>query len=253
MHWINSVRQWSLAALLFSFFLLGAARQKDGAAPPQVSAPSIASPQAPDDQGEEARKSPEMVVIIDPSHGGEDKGAVFNSRVVEKDVTLALARELKRELLERGIPVRMLRDSDSSIPLEHRAEIANQQHTALYIALHAGRPGQGVRIYSSLTPARPATGAFLPWDSAQSGSITRSRSIAQLVAKELNKKNMQASVLAATLRPLNNIVPPAIAVELALGPADPSSLQNQKLQNSVGSAIASAIAQSRSEWIGGHL
>src|SRR6185312_13335566 len=252
MRWSNSVRQWSLAMLLFSFFLLGAARQKDSSPLAQFGAPSTAVPPFAHEQDEEIKQMPEMVVLIDPSHGGDDKGAVFNSRVLEKDITLALARELKKELLERGIPVRMLRDSDSSIPLEHRAEIANQQHTALYIALHAGRPGQGVRIYSSLTPVHQPPGLFLPWDAAQSGSVTRGRNIAQLVARELHKKNMQASLLAATLRPLNNIVPPAIAVELAPDPADPSSLQSQKLQNSVSSAIASAIAQSRNEWMGGH-
>lgn len=251
MRWSNSVRQWSLAALLFSF-LLGPARQKNVSALAQVRPQTTTSPQAADDQADERKKTPEMVIMIDPSHGGDDQGAVFNSRVAEKDITLALARELKKELLERGIVARMLRDSDSSIPLEHRAEIANQLHTALYIALHAGRPGQGVRVYSSLTSVHPARGVFLPWDAAQSGSITRSRNIAQLVARELNKRNMHASVLAATLRPLNNIVPPAIAIELAPNTADPFSLQNQKLQNSVSSAIASALAQSRNEWMGEH-
>lgn len=196
--------------------------------------------------------APEPVVVIDPSHGGDDKGAIFTNKLMEKDVTLSLARELRKELSGRGIAVKMLREGDVSVALDRRAEIANEPHTALYIALHAGRPGRGVRVYAPvLTSPQPPTGRFLAWDSAQAQSLERSRKLAQALAKELKRKEIPVSLLASSLRPLNNIVPPAVAVELAPDPDNVRSLESEKTQSAVASAIAAAIAQTRG-LTGGH-
>ena len=188
----------------------------------------------------------EFQVMIDPAHGGDDKGVVFGSRIVEKNVTLALARELRNELKERGIASRLLRDSDTAISLDRRAQAANEQRSAIYVALHAGPLGKGVRVYWPLLVSQePAVGRFLPWDSAQIPSLGRSGQLAKAVYRELQKKDLQASILRAPLRPLNNITAPAIAVELALQSGDPRSLESARFQNTVASAIAAAIAQER--------
>jgi N-acetylmuramoyl-L-alanine amidase len=185
-------------------------------------------------------------VLIDPSHGGDDKGAVFAPRIFEKDLTLSLARLLRKELEERGISARLLRDSDTTISLEHRAELCNQQHESLYIALHAAEPGRGVRVNSSLLPdPQPGIGSFLPWDSAQSAAVGRSNVVARSIARELQKRDFKVLELQAFLRPLNNIVAPAIAVEMAADRADVKSLLNPKVQSVVAAAVASAVEQNR--------
>src|SRR6478735_6429157 len=97
-------------------------------------------PSAPLAEGQ--RHAPEFFVMIDPSHGGNDKGATFGGKLMEKEITLRLAREVRKELEERGIAARLLRESDIDLSLERRAEIANEQHAGLYVALHAGRPGK---------------------------------------------------------------------------------------------------------------
>jgi N-acetylmuramoyl-L-alanine amidase len=223
----------------------------------QPEAPAAAV-QEPDAQStpaiaEGARHTPEFFVMIDASHGGGDKGASFGSKQMEKDITLRLARELRKELEERGIAARLVRDSDIDIGLERRAEIANEQRAGIYVALHAGRPGKGVRVYAPMLadPAQPAAGRFLPWESAQSGALSRSRTVAQTVADELRKKGMSVSILGMPVRPLNNVVPPAIAVELAPDGGDTQSLDSPKRQNTVASAIASGIAQIHAQ-MGGH-
>ena len=203
------------------------------------------TPASPESQ----RRTPEFFVMIDPSHGGNDKGASFGGRLVEKDITLRLARELRKELEERGIATRLLREGDIDLSLERRAEITNEQHAGLYVALHAGRPGKGVRVYASFLtdPQQPLAGRFFPWESAQSGTLGRSQIAAQAVAGELRKRGMTVSSLAMPVRPLNNLAPPAIAVELAPESDDPQSLENLKRQNTVASAVAAAIAQIRGQ------
>jgi N-acetylmuramoyl-L-alanine amidase len=209
------------------------------------------SPQSTPAAAEGQKHTLEFFVMIDPSHGGNDKGATFGGKLLEKEITLRLARELHKELEERGIASRLLRDGDIDLGLERRAEITNEQHAGMYIALHAGRPGKGIRVYAPFLtdPQQPAGGRFLPWESAQSGALTRSQAAAQAVAVELRKKGLTASALGMPLRPLNNIVAPAIAVELAPEGDEAQLLESQKRQNSVASAIASGIAQVRSQMV----
>jgi N-acetylmuramoyl-L-alanine amidase len=208
-------------------------------------APEQTTPAATDNQ----RRTQEFFVMIDPSHGGYDNGANFGSKLLENDVTLKLARELRKELEERGIPSRMLRDSDVDVPMERRAEITNEQRAGIYVALHAGRPGHGVRVYTPLLadPQQPAAGRFLPWQSAQAAALDRSKVAGQAIASELRKKGMNVATLGIPIRPLNNIIVPAIAVELAPEENDLQSLESSRRDAGIASAIASGIAQVRGQ------
>ena len=234
---------------------LNITRSEDGktitlqAEQPAAEATPESAPQGTPTATEGPRHAPEFFVMIDPSHGGYDKGASFGGKLMEKDITLRLARELHKELEERGIASRLLRDGDIELALERRAEITNEQHAGVYVALHAGRPGKGVRVYAPMLadPQQPATGRFLPWESAQSGALNRSQTAAQAVTGELRKKGLTVTAMGLPLRPLNNIVVPAIAVELVPDGDDMQSLESQKLQNTVATAIALAIAQVRSQ------
>ena len=109
-------------------------------APEVLATPLPTQPNTPAAEGQ--KRAPEFFVMIDPSHGGNDKGATFGGKLVEKDITLRLAREVRKELEERGIAARLLRESDIDLSLDRRAEITNEQRAGLYVALHAGRPGK---------------------------------------------------------------------------------------------------------------
>jgi N-acetylmuramoyl-L-alanine amidase len=210
--------------------------------------PQTASTPSPSLSAQTPKHSPqEFFVMIDPSHGGDDKGAMLGGKIAEKEVSLALARELKRQLEERGIAARLLRDSDMNLSLDRRAAITNEERAGIYIALHAGQPGRGVRVYEPVVAQQPGAGRFLPWESAQAGSMERSRAVARTVANELRKTGLPVAGLAAPLRPLNNLITPAIAVEWAPGADELRSPQLQKLENVLASAIASGIVQARSQ------
>jgi N-acetylmuramoyl-L-alanine amidase len=236
-----------MMAVLLCWAQTSAARQQPQSATPSVSPVPSASPW-PSPATAENSTQPEFLVIIDPSHGGDDKGVIFAPRVFEKDLTLSVARLLRKELQERGIAARLLRDTDFGIPLERRAELCNQQRPSLYIAIHAGEPGKGIRVYSPLLPPvqQPAS-SFLPWDAAQEPVLKNSNAVADVVTRELQKKEIKALDLKAFLRPLNNIVAPAIAVELATDRSDPHSLESPRLQSTVATAVATGIAQARSQ------
>src|SRR5207244_4296267 len=118
----------------------------------------------------------------------------------EKDVTLAIARQLRQELQKRGITVYMLRDSDAMLSLDQRAAATNAARPVLYIAVHASSHGNGIRIF---TPALPAGGEshgpFQSWDTAQSTSLNGSATAASTVAGELQKKQISVRTLPAPL------------------------------------------------------
>jgi N-acetylmuramoyl-L-alanine amidase len=235
------------AALLGGALLIGRALPQT-----QLTAPAGQPSPAPEPQTPPVidwRAQPEFSVMIDPSHGGDDTGAVLAGNRLEKDVTLALARELRRQLEERGIPARLLRDSDVNLSLERRAEATNHERPNIYIALHAGPPGRGIRVYAPALANEqlPAVGRFVPWESAQAQSRDRSNAAAVAVTAELRKTGLLVASFTTSLRPLNNLVTPAIAVEWAPGPEDLRSQQIQRFESTLASVIASGIAQTRSQ------
>jgi len=89
---------------------------------------SAAHPRAPSDR---------CIIVIDPGHGAKDPGAIGVNGIQEKDVSLALARELKQRLdREPWCTVVMTRSSDTFLSLAQRAAIANTHNADLLISLH---------------------------------------------------------------------------------------------------------------------
>jgi len=181
--------------------------------------------------------------VVDASHGGDDYGETLSNSLLEKDVTVALARGLRQELESRGITTLVLRDSDANLSLDQRAIFANADHAAIYIALHAASNGHGVRVYTAILPyGDDDRGPFRSWTVAQHGSLPLSRSTASAVAAELQKRQIPVRTLGAPLRPLNNVTGPAIAIEIAPQGSDLSQLTAPDYQQLVTSAVATAIA-----------
>jgi N-acetylmuramoyl-L-alanine amidase len=84
-----------------------------------------------------ARPRPPLVVL-DPGHGGRDPGAIGASGTLEKQVTLALALDMKRALEAAGrCRVLLTRSSDTFVPLRRRVELARDREAALLLSLHA--------------------------------------------------------------------------------------------------------------------
>ncbi|HEX8898832.1 MAG TPA: N-acetylmuramoyl-L-alanine amidase [Chthoniobacterales bacterium] len=90
-------------------------------------------------------------IIIDPGHGGYDRGGVPGQRISEKDKCLDVGLRLRRLLTADGFRVIMTRDSDVFIPLPTRVAIANAHPGANFVSIHfncATRSGaNGIETY----------------------------------------------------------------------------------------------------------
>ena len=93
-----------------------------------------------------------LVIAIDPGHGGQDPGAVGPTGKREKDITLAVARELARQVnATPGLKAYLTRDSDVFIPLPMRAQKARAAKADMFISIHAdaaeNRAATGSSVY----------------------------------------------------------------------------------------------------------
>jgi len=76
-------------------------------------------------------------IIIDPGHGGSNRGAVGKMGTMEKEITLDIAKRLKAHLMKRGrYHVSMTREDDSSVPLHKRVALAREAKADLFISIH---------------------------------------------------------------------------------------------------------------------
>ncbi|POA22145.1 N-acetylmuramoyl-L-alanine amidase [Pseudomonas sp. FW300-N1A1] len=115
-------------------------------APVSTPAPSVATaPAVPVTPTEPAIKLPpapagkrDIIVVIDAGHGGEDPGASGSRGQREKDVVLAIARELQRQVNGmKGFRAELTRTGDYFIPLRGRTEIARKKGADLFVSIHA--------------------------------------------------------------------------------------------------------------------
>ncbi len=93
-----------------------------------------------------------LVIAIDAGHGGQDPGAQGPTGKREKDVTLAVARELSRQInATPGMKAYLVRDGDYFIPLPQRAQKARGAKADMFVSIHAdaaeNRSARGSSVY----------------------------------------------------------------------------------------------------------
>ena len=106
------------------------------------------------------------MIVIDPGHGGIDPGTLGASGIFEKKITLSIAREFERQLLETGrYRVLMTRNKDVFVRLSRRVEIAREARGDLFVSLHAdsikNRRVRGAAVYTLSETASDAEAAAL--------------------------------------------------------------------------------------------
>jgi N-acetylmuramoyl-L-alanine amidase len=80
----------------------------------------------------------DLIIAVDAGHGGEDPGAIGKNGTREKDVVLAIARELAFKInREAGMKAVLTRDGDYFVPLRDRMRRARAQQADLFVSIHA--------------------------------------------------------------------------------------------------------------------
>ena len=93
------------------------------------------------------------IVVLDPGHGGKDPGAIgIHGKTYEKDITLAMGKELRQILQQNGYEVYLTRDRDIFIPLRQRIKIAQEHKAELFMSIHAdsakNKNATGLSVYT---------------------------------------------------------------------------------------------------------
>jgi N-acetylmuramoyl-L-alanine amidase len=106
----------------------------------------------------------DIIIAIDAGHGGEDPGAIGPNRRREKDIVLAIARELNALLqADKGFQPTMIRTGDYYVSLRGRRELARQRQADLFVSIHADafnrREAHGASVYALSTQGATSTAA----------------------------------------------------------------------------------------------
>ena len=178
-------------------------------AAPDVLVPAVYAPPAPlKKPGADTRLK---IIVIDAGHGGGDPGAMGPGGIIEKAVTLSMARELKRQLESTGRYKAVLtRPSDVYIPLRKRVELARAAKGDLFVSLHADKIDRknvrGASIYTLSEKSSDEETARLADDANNSGVIAgvdlsaQSEEVADiLVDLAMREKMNQSSYFAELL------------------------------------------------------
>ena len=145
---------------------------------------------------------PKLRIVVDAGHGGWDLGTVGRRGLLEKDLVLEIAQRLGKLLESRlGADVIYTRQDDNYVPLDQRAEIANQAQADLFVSVHAN--------YSDLPSARGVetyyTNFFSAPGSKEAGTATDPHSVPNgntptLSAADLHDRIEQSRRLAASVQ-----------------------------------------------------
>ncbi|HMV71562.1 MAG TPA: N-acetylmuramoyl-L-alanine amidase [Pseudomonadales bacterium] len=134
--------------------------------PPAAPVPQLAPPRSTPlpPQPVQGRR---VLIAVDAGHGGQDPGAIGPGRVREKDVVLAIARELQKRIdAHPGYRATMIRTGDYFIPLHQRRDLARARGADLFVSVHADafthERARGASVYAlSQRGATSVSAAFL--------------------------------------------------------------------------------------------
>lgn len=138
----------------------------------------------------------DVVIVVDPGHGGKDPGAIGASGTYEKDVVLAISRRIRNLLNEApGFMGVLTRGDDRYIPLRGRLKIARQRRADFFVSIHAdavasGSP-QGSSVYAlSLRGASSETAKWLAERENNAGLLTGAEETLALGNKDATLKGV---------------------------------------------------------------
>jgi N-acetylmuramoyl-L-alanine amidase len=215
-------------------------------------------------------------IVIDPGHGGKDVGALGPNGLLEKDITLAVARKLAASLASKtGARIVMTREDDTLISLDQRTAIANQYKADLFLSVHMNaavvKNAKGSETYylsleasdelaKKAADRENASAASSPssdlnlilWDLAQQTYIEESSRFASAIQEEMNAATSVANrgVKQAPFKVLVGATMPAALVEVGFitNAEEETKLQSEEFQNLMVDALTRAVQRYKTDY-----
>jgi len=202
----------------------------------------------------------QKVIVIDPGHGGYDRGAKGPERTLEKTVSFNLARIIAVEL-SNTYKVILTRTDDYGLDLPSRTATANHEAADLFISIHTGgsfnHQARGMTLYYFKEPLGPAltqttellkplkSGTQIPWEKIQNRHKTTSSALAKLIRKRINEQVIfvESHVQGAPLMVLEGADMPAVVLEIGYisNPAEEKALRDINVLSKIAKGIHNAV------------
>jgi len=203
-----------------------------------------------------AASKPFAVVVLDPGHGGQDSGAMCGG-VLEKDLTLDVARRIDRLLNSEGIATLMTRVGDTYVSLADRAAFANRVRKCIFVSIHFNEDNKpvasGVETYYAAhqITAGSFLASWLPflWRPLSDSPNPESQNLAALVQEALvaRTRSIDRGTEARQFFVIANVTSPAILIEggFLTNKEDISKLASEDYRDQIAAAVADGILRYR--------
>lgn len=205
----------------------------------------------------EAADSQNWAIIIDPGHGGvDDRGGEGSTGLLEKDVVLALAKQIQQLSKQQEMQVYLTRQTDTKKTHFERIQVANRNQGRLFLSLHCNASfsphEKGIKIYLNNPNGQlrfPSTIGQAPSGQrlkilAQANFLKQSRDFASVLQTELNfLTEIPVTITELPLIALSEIFTPAVVLELGYlsNAEDLEKLSNPDYIASIAQAVNRAI------------
>lgn len=204
-------------------------------------------------------------IVIDPGHGGVDAGAIGYGGIEEKQVCLAIGKEVGNLLEQHGCSVVLTRNNDYTISLDARTLCANDYNADLFVSIHANyasnsrvcgvetfclQPSLLKKRYSQLTDNQDNIIADVAKQRAEYSDIL-AQSVQQHVCNavsEFHDQSIDRKVKHSVTQVLLGTQAPSVLVEVGFvsNQKEAGLLNNDKYQKCIAHAICNGILSVRS-------
>jgi N-acetylmuramoyl-L-alanine amidase len=199
---------------------------------------------------------PFAVVVLDPGHGGQDSGAMCGG-VMEKDLTLDVARRIDRLLDSEGIATLMTRLGDSYVSLADRAAFGNRVNDSIFISIHFNEDNKpvasGVETYYAGHQIAPGStlASWLPFFSRPLSNSPKpeSQSLAGFIQEALvaRTRSVDRGTQAKQFFVIANVTSPAVLIEggFITNKDELSKLASEDYRDQLAAAVAAGVLRYR--------
>jgi len=199
---------------------------------------------------------PFAVVVLDPGHGGQDSGAMCGG-VMEKDLTLDVARRVDRLLDSEGVATLMTRLGDSYVSLADRAAFGNRAKDSIFISIHFNEDNKpvasGVETYYAAhqIDSGSSFASWLPFLSRTPSNSPKpeSQSLAGFIQEALvaRTRSVDRGTQSKQFFVIANVSCPAVLIEggFITNQEELSKLASEDYRDQLAAAVADGIVRYR--------